>query len=230
MALTHGTASASSEQHAGARGGPWWPLLPVPTSSRPFSSTDSNYTPWLCSALPPCLGSLPPSLCWQRPHYCPRLGSAPTGSGGPSDSLGQTGVLLPLRPVCAVGLLCHNCVTLQRLSPQQTTGLTGWGPRLSLLLSLTERGARGRPTLGVCRGVTSGWYRTLTLGLRHPAARRCPANEFRRGRTLRNWLLVTPRTSGPRPSRVCTYHVSPLSDVLAAYAGHAVDGSWFDVP
>lgn len=154
----------------------------------------------------------------------------PPALGGLSDSLGQTGVLLPLRPVCAVGLLCHNCVTVQRLSPQQTTGLTGWGPRLSLLLSLTERGARGRPTLGVCRGVTSGWYRTLTLGLRHTAARRCPANAFSRGRTLRNWLQVTPRTSGPWPSRVCTYHVSPLSDVLAAYAGHAVDGSWFDVP
>lgn len=116
MALTHGTASASSEQHAGARGGPRWPLLPVPTSSRPFSSTDSNYTPWLCSALPPCLGSLPSSLCWQRPHYCPRLGSAPTGSGGafrlPRADWGAPAPQTCLRRGPHLSQLCYRAATV----------------------------------------------------------------------------------------------------------------------
>lgn len=75
----------------------------------------------------------------QRP---PALGGFPTSSG--------RRVPLPLGPVFAACLICHNCIILQRLSPQQTTGLMGWGPRLSLFLSLTERGARRWRTLGVC--------------------------------------------------------------------------------
>lgn len=185
------------------------PLLPVPTSSRLLPSTDTNHAPAL-----PCVASLP----WRPPRRSllakasllsqARFSVHRLWGGGLSCSLGQTGVLLPLRPVFAVCLICHNCVILPRLS-QQTTGLPGWGPRLSLSLSLTERGAAEGRHWACAEGRTSGWYWTLTSGLRQGDARRCSAKEFGRGRALQKWPQVTLRMSSPRLSRGRTDHVSP---------------------
>lgn len=148
------------------------PVLPVPTSSQLLPSTDTNRAPAL-----PCVASLP----WRPPRRSllakasllsqARFSVHRLWGGGLSCSLGQTGVLLPLRPVFAVCLICHNCVILPRLS-QQTTGLPGWGPRLSLSLSLTERGARGGQTLGVCRGANE-WV-VLDVNVRAQAGGRSP--------------------------------------------------------
>lgn len=182
-------------------------LSPHPHSSFPVRTLT---TPPLCPAWPPCLGGLPAGLCWQRPRYCPRLGSASTGSGAggfpaPSGRLGcscPSDLSSPCASFVTTVLSCRDCLSRPQACRGGDPGFPSPSP------SPSGVPAEGRHW-ACAEGRMSGWYWTLTSGLRQGDARRCSAKEFGRGRALQKWPQVTLRMSSPRLSRGRTDHVSP---------------------